>query len=196
MENTEKDPKLVRLAASLAVRAHRGQFRKDNVTPYACHAFRVSAALRDLFCVKDDKVLAAAMLHDTIEDTPVDFNEIEGLFGHDIAVWVALLSKDMRKPGKERELAYLQQLKSAPIQVKLIKLADAYDNVFDCVTAKLTCQIGRTLEKAKKYVELFKKDKDPALQKTITIVKELIARRVLEIKQKKVGKEKYGNLEK
>ena len=56
-------------AVSFAARAHQGQFRKDGRTPYASHPTRVCLVMRCVFGVEDPEVLAAAVLHDTIEDT-------------------------------------------------------------------------------------------------------------------------------
>ena len=56
-------------AAAFAARAHRHQWRKDGQTPYVSHVFRACLTVRHVFGVDDDDVLAAALLHDTIEDT-------------------------------------------------------------------------------------------------------------------------------
>ena len=64
-------------AAAFAARAHRNQWRKDGQTPYVSHVFRVCLTVRQLFGVDDDDVLTAALLHDTIEDTDTDFDDIE-----------------------------------------------------------------------------------------------------------------------
>jgi (p)ppGpp synthase/HD superfamily hydrolase len=117
-------------AIAFAARAHQGQFRKDGKTPYVSHAFRVCMVACDVFGVADQRVLTAAVLHDTIEDTTTDFEDLSA-FGDDVARWVGLLSKDTRLPENEREAAYVAGLKSAPWQVRLCKLADMYDNLSD-----------------------------------------------------------------
>jgi (p)ppGpp synthase/HD superfamily hydrolase len=76
-------------------------------------------------------MLAAAILHDTIEDTSTDCDDIIEGFGLDVARWVAALTKDMRLPHDEREEAYLDALSAADWQVKVCKLADIYDNLGD-----------------------------------------------------------------
>jgi len=118
-------------AVSFSARAHRSQLRKDRETPYAAHPFRVCLTLRHLFGVDDTRVLAAAVLHDTIEDTTTDADDLIEGFGPDIARWVALLSKDKRLAEPKRERTYERQIESAPWQVKLIKLADVHDNLTD-----------------------------------------------------------------
>lgn len=119
-------------AASFAARFHHGQLRKDGKTPYIAHPFRVAMTVRDVFGVDDPVALAAALLHDVIEDTTADYDDVEEHFGSEVADVVAALTKDMRKPNDLREEEYDRQLAAAPWQARLIKLADVYDNVSDC----------------------------------------------------------------
>jgi guanosine-3',5'-bis(diphosphate) 3'-pyrophosphohydrolase len=81
--------------------------------------------------VTDWEVLAAAVLHDTIEDTTTDYDEILERFGPRVAGFVALLTKDKRLPEEEREERYFAALAAAPLEVKLCKLGDTYDNLTD-----------------------------------------------------------------
>ncbi|HEY1186454.1 MAG TPA: HD domain-containing protein [Gemmata sp.] len=118
-------------AAAFAARAHRHGLRKDNQTPYVSHVFRVCLVVRHTFGFDDPRVLAAALLHDTIEDTTTDADDITERFGPDVARWVAALTKDMRLPHDEREAAYAKALAGADWQVKALKLADLYDNIGD-----------------------------------------------------------------
>ncbi len=83
-------------AISFATRAHHGQLRKDGRTPYVSHVYRVSLIVRHVFGIDDPAVLTAAVLHDTIEDTTTDFDDVEEHFGAEVAGWVARLSKDKR----------------------------------------------------------------------------------------------------
>src|SRR5438093_5908981 len=83
-------------AVAFAARAHQGKLRKDGVTPYASHVFRVCLVLRHVFGIEDIQALMAAALHDTVEDTDTDFDELKETFGDEVASWVAALSKDKR----------------------------------------------------------------------------------------------------
>src|SRR5262249_50681669 len=83
-------------AMSFAGRAHRHQLRKDGLTPYVSHAYRVCLTVRHLFDIDDSRVLMAAVLHDTVEDTNTDHDDVAEHFGKEVADWVALLSKDKR----------------------------------------------------------------------------------------------------
>src|SRR5438309_10990310 len=93
-------------AIAFAARTHQGQIRKDGKTPYASHVFRVCLVLRHVFGVDDERALRAAVLHDTIEDTTTDFDDLQERYGAEVAGWVALLSKDKRLPDDQREAAY------------------------------------------------------------------------------------------
>src|SRR5439155_24241861 len=118
-------------AVAFAARAHRHQLRKDGQTPYASHTFRVCLIVRHVFGVTDHAVLMAAALHDTVEDTTTDYDDLEERFGKEIAEWVAALSKDKRLPYRAREQSYEEGLAAAPWQVKVCKLADLFDNLLD-----------------------------------------------------------------
>ncbi|HXD89003.1 MAG TPA: HD domain-containing protein [Urbifossiella sp.] len=122
---------IVFAAAAFAARAHRHQLRKDRETPYVSHVFRVCLVVRHVFGFDDPRMLAAALLHDTIEDTATDRDDISDAFGADVARWVAALTKDMRLPDDEREAAYEAVLAASEWQVKACKLADIYDNLTD-----------------------------------------------------------------
>ncbi|HEV2949503.1 MAG TPA: HD domain-containing protein [Gemmataceae bacterium] len=131
-----ESPEATRLlleAIAFAARAHQGQLRKDQRTPYASHVFRVCLIVRQVFGVEDASVLTAAVLHDTIEDTTTDFDDVAKEFGPEIARWVSALSKDKRLPEDQREKAYEDQLAQGPWQVKICKLADIYDNLMDAI---------------------------------------------------------------
>jgi (p)ppGpp synthase/HD superfamily hydrolase len=118
-------------AVSFAARAHRHQMRKDGQTPYVAHVLRVCLIVRHVFGIDDPRALMAAALHDTIEDTNTDFDDLDPQFGREVAEWAATLSKDKRLPEPEREETYIAQLVKAPWQVKVCKLADIFDNLSD-----------------------------------------------------------------
>lgn len=122
-------------AAAFAARAHQHQFRKDGRTPYIAHPFRVAMIVRDLFGESDDRVIAAALLHDTIEDTTTDYEDLAEHFGDFVASTVAALTKNAALPKARRERAYDDGLAAATWQARLIKLADAYDNCTDGASA-------------------------------------------------------------
>ncbi len=117
-------------AAAFAANAHRNQTRNDN-RPYVSHCFRVAMTVNLVFGFNDVEVLAGALLHDTIEDCDVDYDEILEHFGRNVADYVAVMTKDMRLEEPIREISYDKQLAEGPWQGRLIKLADVYDNFTD-----------------------------------------------------------------
>ena len=133
-------------AAKLAAHFHRHQVRKGgsgpynapsyhaapyDPVPYIVHPFRVALTLSTLFHVDDPVLLATGLLHDVLEDTTGDFDDIETACGTETARLVAALTKDSRLPEPERDEAYKKQLLAADWRVRLVKLADIYDNVYD-----------------------------------------------------------------
>jgi guanosine-3',5'-bis(diphosphate) 3'-pyrophosphohydrolase len=141
-------------AVSFAARKHVGQLRKDNVTPYIAHPVRVMTILATVFQVEDPEVLAAAVLHDTIEDTATDRDELIEKFGEGVAEMVAILSKDKRKSETPREQEYFEGLRNARIEVRLCKLADLYDNLSDAANLLPTSR-SKTIAKAQQALEVF-----------------------------------------
>ena len=122
---------LLAAADEFAAWKHRHQFRRDGVTPYINHPRGVLAILRDEFGVSDVDTLAAGLLHDTIEDTATDYDEIQERFGRKVADLVAVLTKDKRLPEAKREKDYFAQLARAPLAARLCKIADSLYNVRD-----------------------------------------------------------------
>lgn len=158
-------------AAAFAARAHRHQTRKDGHTPYVSHVFRVCLVARHVFGFDDPRMLAAALLHDTIEDTNTDCDDIVERFGPEVAGWVAALTKDMRLPHDAREDEYAQTLAEAPWQVKALKLADIYDNLGD---SKHLSPGGRrkTASKTRFYLNAILTNMPPNLQPAFRLVEE------------------------
>jgi guanosine-3',5'-bis(diphosphate) 3'-pyrophosphohydrolase len=66
-------------AAQFAARKHKDQRRKDAASsPYINHPLSLASILREEGKVDDVRVIVAALLHDTIEDTDTDYDEIRG----------------------------------------------------------------------------------------------------------------------
>ena len=129
-------------AAAYAANAHRYQKRNDK-RPYVSHCFRVAMTVNLVFGFDDPEVLAAALLHDSIEDCDVDYDDILELFGRNVADYVAVMTKDMRLEENKREKYYDKQLAQGPWQGRLIKLADVYDNFTDSPDDKRSAYVKR-----------------------------------------------------
>lgn len=139
-------------AASFAARKHKGQTRADNLTPYFSHVARVTLILSHVFGVEDEETLIAALLHDTLEDTATDYDEIAAAFGDRVAGYVVLLTKNVMLPKKEREKDYFARLTTAPEVVMIAKMADLYDNLSDRVHSP---KLRKTAATAEKLLKVF-----------------------------------------
>jgi RelA/SpoT family (p)ppGpp synthetase len=123
---------LLNRAYVYAMRAH-GEQRRDSGDPYFSHPLEVAAILTDLKL--DDATIAAALLHDTIEDTDATRAEIDRLFGREIGLLVDGLTKLMKLELVSREAKQAENLRKlllaivADVRVLLIKLADRLHNM-------------------------------------------------------------------
>jgi (p)ppGpp synthase/HD superfamily hydrolase len=116
------------LAARFAIEVHQGQVRKIDGQPYFFHPLAVGRLLLEAGAEAD--VVAAGILHDTVEDTQITLADIEVQFGKRVADWVACVTeRDKSIPWRERKDAYLAVLGKAPAEVLMISLADKRDNL-------------------------------------------------------------------
>ena len=134
-------------AASFAARKHHGQTRADNQTPYFSHVARVTLILTHVFGVHDEEILTAALLHDTLEDTNTDYDELATLFGARVADAVVMLTKNEMLPKKECEEDYVRRLRKAPEEVMIAKMADLYDNLTDRIHSPKLRKTASTAER-------------------------------------------------
>ena len=126
----ENKLELVKSAEKFARLKHVGQFRKDGITPYAKHLESVVNELKSMGVI-DENILCTGWLHDTIEDTNTDYDEICEKFNKKIAGYVASVTKDTRLIKSKQEQAYISQLKIAPWKAKVVKLGDIIANFKD-----------------------------------------------------------------
>ena len=164
--------RLVLDAIAFAARAHQGQLRKDGKTPYASHPFRVCLIVRDVFGIEDPMSLTAAVLHDTIEDTTTDFDDLAKQFGREVAEWVAALSKDKRLQDDQREQQYVATLAAACWQVQVCKLGDVCDNLLDLDQLPAEKR-SHSLNRARTYLEALRASLKPEAQAAYDMVSEV-----------------------
>ena len=121
-------------AIEFAVNAHSGYTRKGTGSPYIVHPMEVAAIVSTM--TLDDDILAAAVLHDVVEDAGVSIGTIYKFFGPRVAELVASESEDKRpdlpkcetwKIRKEETIAHLKETKDSA--VKMITLADKLSNL-------------------------------------------------------------------
>jgi guanosine-3',5'-bis(diphosphate) 3'-pyrophosphohydrolase len=136
-------------AAAFAAEKHRTQRRKDIETPFINHPIQLAYILVQAD-IEDPKVLAAALLHDTIEDTDTTVDEIEVVFGYEIARVVAECSDDKKLTKLERKQAQIDHAAGLSRAAKLVKLADKIANVSDIEGAP---PAGWSLERKREYFD-------------------------------------------
>jgi (p)ppGpp synthase/HD superfamily hydrolase len=125
------------LAKQCAIKQHKGQYRKNNKTPYWHHLRDVVNNLK-IMGITDESILCAGWLHDVIEDTSFDFDDVSKSFDKKIAQIVSDLTKETRLPKNQQEKNYLKQLSSSSWQAKVVKFADILANISDLKNSELT----------------------------------------------------------
>ena len=129
---TSDEVEKVRRAYEFSASAHEGQHRKSG-EPYISHPLEVAGILGDMHM--DHQTLAAAILHDVIEDTATDKKEIVRRFGKDIAELVDGVSKlaqvefDSHAEAQAHNFRKMLMAMSNDIRVIIVKLADRLHNM-------------------------------------------------------------------
>jgi|SRR6476619_6306621 (p)ppGpp synthase/HD superfamily hydrolase len=119
---------LIVQAADFAARRHSDQRRKGTARePYINHLTEVAALLAE--ATSDPALIAAGYLHDTLEDTATEFEELESFFGKQIASLVAEVTDDKSLPKAERKHLQITKTASKTVGARLIKIADKTSNL-------------------------------------------------------------------
>jgi (p)ppGpp synthase/HD superfamily hydrolase len=128
---------IVSQALVFATEHHQHQHRKGTKIPYMAHLLNVCKILAENNC--SDEVLAAALLHDVVEDTDVRIDEVEETFGHHVAEIVkgateldklekkAIEKQSSWQSRKEHTIHFLQH--EATTDQLLVSCADKLDNI-------------------------------------------------------------------
>lgn len=125
---------LILHAAQFAAHKHRNQRRKDtNASPYINHPIALANILRHEGQVEDATVIAAALLHDTIEDTETSYEELRGQFGATVAEIVAEVTDTKWLRKRSRKRLQISKTAKASEGAKLVKLADKISNLRDII---------------------------------------------------------------
>ncbi len=120
-------------AAAFALRAHAGTERRGKGFPYIIHPMEAAAIVASE--TSDPELLAAAILHDVVEDTPATLEEIRTQFGDRVATLVAMESditvpdESEEKSWHKRKAAAIQRLAAASRDAKLVALGDKLSNL-------------------------------------------------------------------
>lgn len=124
MKENETGDRLLDRAVLFATRAHSNNIRKKDGAPYILHPMEVASIAGSI--TTDEEVLAAALLHDTVEDAGVTLEQIRAQFGNRVAALVASETEDKhrdRSPAetwrqrKEESLAALRSAEDPGVRV-------------------------------------------------------------------------------
>jgi guanosine-3',5'-bis(diphosphate) 3'-pyrophosphohydrolase len=128
-----QDPtSIVLAAAAFAARKHRDQRRKDaDASPYINHPIALADTLANEAGVHDPITLAAALLHDTVEDTDTSIQELTAAFGAHVARIVGEVTDDQSLTKAERKRLQIEHAATLSPEAKLVKLADKICNLRD-----------------------------------------------------------------
>ena len=133
MANKPMDTRLLDRAIVFAVKAHAGTERRGKGFPYIVHPMEAMEIVATM--TPDQELLAAAALHDTVEDTDVTLDQIRAEFGDRIASLVAAESDDVVEGVSEqdswraRKQAAIDRLARASREAKMVALGDKLSNM-------------------------------------------------------------------
>ncbi len=131
-DRIDNGPALLLEAAAFAAERHTAQRRKaPKDTPYVNHPIQVAALLAVRGQIRDPEWLAAALLHDTIEDTATTGDEIEKRFGRAVRLLVEEVTDDKSLPKAERKQRRIEMAPRMSEAARQLKLADMACNLAD-----------------------------------------------------------------
>ena len=133
MANKPLDTTLLDRAIIFAVRAHAGTERRGKGFPYIVHPMEAVEIVATM--TPDQELLAAAVLHDTVEDTDVTIEQIRTEFGERVASFVAAESDephqrpDSVENWRDRKQAAINRIARASRDAKIVALGDKLSNM-------------------------------------------------------------------
>ncbi|MGE0627882.1 MAG: HD domain-containing protein [Hyphomicrobiaceae bacterium] len=128
--STDQGAVLIARAANYAARMHTSQRRKGIAQePYLNHLAEVAMLVAEATDGNDPVLVAAAWLHDTLEDTEAEREELEALFGRDVAAIVAEITDDKSLKKAERKRLQIENAPQKSRQARLLKIADKTSNL-------------------------------------------------------------------
>lgn len=142
-------------ALAFAADKHRNQRRQDaQSSPYINHPIALTQLLACEAMERDGAVLAAAALHDTVEDTDTTFEELESAFGSKVANIVREVTDDKTLDKAQRKLLQIEHAAQASESAKAVKLADKICNLRDLNKSP---PAGWSLERRREYFDWAKR---------------------------------------
>ena len=127
--NNPLETSLFDKAVKLAVEAHSGTERRCKGYPYIIHPMEAAAIVATM--TNDQEMLAAAILHDVVEDTDVTLEQIRDEFGDRVATLVQheTAPDDENLTWREKKSIQVERLAAAPIDSKIVALGDKLSNM-------------------------------------------------------------------
>lgn len=151
------DADKIRRAYDLAEKAHEGQMRSSG-EKYITHPLSVAMILMDYYM--DTDTICAALLHDVVEDTGIELDEIRKKFGDDVALLVDGVTKIGKVPLNSKEEQQAENIRkilmamSKDIRVIIIKLADRLHNMRTLYARPPEKQLKTSLETMNFYAPI------------------------------------------
>jgi guanosine-3',5'-bis(diphosphate) 3'-pyrophosphohydrolase len=165
------ESRLLVKAERFARKKHSHLTRRDKKTPYSVHLQQVVANLVTIG-IKDKEILCAGWLHDTIEDTDTDYDDLKKDFGDRVARIVAQVTKDKSLPEKEREQKFCDKLEMASWEAQTIKLCDLWANLADLESGyKIKTERVKQIKKKLRYFDAIKRGLAQNLRQTPKLAK-------------------------
>jgi len=132
---TTQENELLERAEAFATVAHAGQVRKAGGQAYITHPVGVADILKQFGFA--DSMVAAGYLHDVVEDTSTSVEELQTLFGADIATIVAAVTHKIREHDTWRSIRerYLDQVLNGPEGAWPVAVADKIHNIRSLIEA-------------------------------------------------------------
>ncbi len=128
-DNTFDLPRLLK-AVIFAATKHEGQFCKDRAsTPYIIHSLNVARSLWEEGQVRDENVLVAALLYNTLKNTNTSSEEIKNEFGNTVNSTVTELTNDRLLSSEQNNQGRVVHAPSLSLNAQLVKLADRLNNI-------------------------------------------------------------------
>jgi guanosine-3',5'-bis(diphosphate) 3'-pyrophosphohydrolase len=122
---------LYETALKVAVKAHAGQVRKHDSIPYVYHPIMVARFVEQAGF--HERVVAAALVHDVLEDTDVTEAELRQQLGDNVVNIVTAVSEDKGLPWEERKEQYVKSVVAGGEDVWAVSVADKIHNAQDLV---------------------------------------------------------------
>lgn len=171
---------IIEHALSLAVQAHLGQWRDGAAPlPYIAHPVDVMNRLRYVGNVQDEAILAAGVLHDTLEETALSPAEVEQMCGLQVRRLVEWVTR--REPTAEETLELskdeiwalrssilLDEIRTMPPEAHLIKLADRASNMQAALWVRKRSKLPRYVSQTTAILRIIPEELNPALWRSVS----------------------------